>query len=94
METPRVELDSTDLVGCERALPDLVGSLVRFSNGVVIVLQDEAGCFWGDDPYGNMFGVEVSASWVQCLMKTVEYWNAPRDETGAMMHPDKETNDA
>lgn len=93
IETKRVELESEDIEALREVLPELKGSLVQFSNGCVVVLNEEAGCYWGDDPYGNLFGIETQETWVEQLIQKVVYWNEPRDEQGRLLQPERAAND-
>lgn len=75
MTVERVELDSGDLDAVEAVLPSLVGKVVYFSNGCDYVLLEEAGCFWGDSPYGEVLCVEIKEGWPQRIVGTLRYWN-------------------
>ena len=85
IRTPKIERDSHDLEALRTELPQLIGSFVAFSNGCVICLQEEAGSFWGDSPYGELFGIEADKDWVEKLIKTLAYWNEPRNEKGLLI---------
>ena len=93
IETTRVEMESEDIDVLRQAFPELKGALVRFSNGCVIVLNEEAGCYWGDDPYGSMFAIDVRDGWEEQLLEKIAFWNEPRDETGRLLHPEQAAND-
>lgn len=85
IRTPKIERDSHDLDALRDELPSLVGAMITFSNGCVIVLQEEAGCFWGDSPYGELFGFEADEAWVDKVLNKLAYWNEPRDERGLLI---------
>lgn len=85
INTPKIERDSDELEALRAELPDFVGAMITFSNGCVIVLQEEAGCFWGDNPYGVLFGIEADDGWVDALIRKLAYWNDPRDEKGLLI---------
>ena len=85
INTPKIQRDSHDLEALGAELPQLIGSFVTFSNGCVICLHAEAGSFWGDSPYGELFGVEADKDWVESLLNTLAYWNQPRDEKGLLI---------
>lgn len=75
MKIERITVDSEDLAAVEQSLPALIGKLVHFSNGCDVIFEDEAGCYWGDSPYGDILCVQIREGWEQGLLNTLQYWN-------------------
>lgn len=75
VQIERVTRDSNDLADVRRELPKLIGKLVHFSNGCDLILENEAGCYWGDSPYGDVLCIELKDGWETGLLNILEYWN-------------------
>lgn len=71
----RIALDSENLDDLKHRLPKLIGTHVQFSNGYEVVLVEDAGCYWGDTPEGNILCIEAGSGWEQSLLNLLVSWN-------------------
>jgi hypothetical protein len=81
-----IELDSYDLKSLRKQLKSLLGQTVRFSNGCYLSLVEDAGNFWGDDPYGQCWCCGAGEHATNAIAKWLEFWNEARDEKGHTRH--------
>lgn len=75
MRIERVTIDCGDLAAVEELLPDLIGKLVHFTNGCDVIFENEAGCYWGDSPYGGVLCFQIQEGWEQGMLNILRYWN-------------------
>jgi hypothetical protein len=73
--------------------PELIGSIkkqlgknVTFSNGCYVSLVTDDGVFWGQCPYGTTWACNDTDGFADKIATWVDYWNAPRDETGTKLN--------
>lgn len=63
-----------------------LGKNVTFSNGCQVDLVTDDGVFWGQCPYGTTWACNDSEGFADKIANWVDYWNAPRDETGTKLN--------
>lgn len=66
-----------------------LGNIVCFSNGCWLDLRDDNGMYWGTTPYGLDWGCNANENWITSVLTWLEFWDAPRDESGNLVKLDQ-----
>lgn len=61
------------------------GKIATFDNGCTINLTPKDGYFFGTNPYDIDWICENKDDYMQAIAEWVNYWDAPRIETGALI---------
>lgn len=83
-----VFIDCYENPSLRQLLTASVGCQIRLSNGCELSLSEEGGCFLGVTPYGIDTPITFEGDWLTAILNWIEYWNDPRDETGALLSAD------
>lgn len=82
---PTLRVNSDDKHGLIVALSAAMGHHVEFPNGCCLTLKAVDGLYWGTNPYGNDWACNASPDFPEKVAGWLEYWDAPRDESGLLL---------
>lgn len=82
---PKLEIETVANIDLRSQLLAAIGRNVKFSNGCWLSLKDDEGMFWGDTPYGIIWGCNSDDDWLDSVLTWLSYWDEDRDEAGRLI---------
>lgn len=81
----RIEYEEEGYDDVESWMSSNFGKTVEFKNGCTVFLEDDSGCIWGTNPYGQDWACNYKKDWQGQVVNWLVYWDAPRTETGDLI---------